>query len=133
MAGGTYDLMHSGVSKYHHVGLIVPIIGAVTPFLVAPTVQKVIGKQHNVIMALVLGCIVTGLTYILLRYVPILKDDNYTLSKAVLLGLLSAELVIFAAPTKGDWDDRMISPPLLIFYLFMFLLGASEVETENTL
>ena len=130
---GEYTLMHSGWSRYHHIGLIVPVVSAILPFLVAPYVEHMIGKQHHVVMALLLGSIVAGVAYLLLRYVPFLQDMHFTGSKAVLLGLLSAELIIFTTPHGKSWDDRMISAPLLVFYLFMFLLGASEVETSNTI
>ena len=130
---GDYALMHSGWSKYHHVALITPIVSAVLPFVIAPYVERVIGKQHHIVMALLLGTIVAIVAYTLLAYVPFLQDDNYTGSKAVLLGLLSAEPMIFSTPHGEDWDDRMISAPLLVFYLFMYLLGSAEVETRNTL
>ena len=130
---GDYALMHSGWSKYHHVGLIVPVISAVLPFIIAPYVERVIGKRHHIVMALLLGSIVAGVAYILLKYVPVLQDTNYTGSKAVLLGLLSAELMIFTTPHGKDLDERMISAPLLIFFIFMYLLGVGEVETDNTL
>jgi len=133
MAGGDYALMHSGWSKYHHIGLVVPIISAILPFLIAPYVEHIIGKQHHIVMALLLGLIVACVAYLLLRYVPLLQDTNYTASKAVLLGLLSAELIIFATPHGEAWDDRMISAPLLVFFLFMYLLGCGEVETVNTI
>jgi len=130
---GDYSLMHSGWSRYHHVGLIVPIISAILPFIIAPYVEHIIGKRHHIVMALLLGTIVAGVAYILLKYVPLLQDTNYTGSKAVLLGLLSAELMIFTTPHGKDWDDRMISAPLLIFFIFMYLLGVGEVETDNTI
>jgi hypothetical protein len=35
--------------------------------------------------------------------------------------------MIFTFP-RGDWDDRILSAPMLVFFLFMFLFGISEIE-----
>jgi hypothetical protein len=131
MTRGEFDLLHPGLTRYHHIGLIVPILCALFPYFTAPYVEHVIGPRHHVIMALVLGLLTGIFAYIVLKYVPILQDGEYTGSKAALLGLLSAELVIFSTPHGQDFiDDRIISAPLLIFYLFMYLLGTAEVYTK---
>jgi len=125
---GSFDLLKPGVSRYHHVGLIVPILCGTVPFLVAPYFRS-LEKHHHILTALVLGFLTGCFAYVLMRYVPLLKDPQYTLNKAALLGLLTAEIMIFTFP-RGDWDDRIVSPPMLIFYLFMFLFGISEIERE---
>jgi len=124
---GSYDLLKPGFSKYHHIGLVVPILAATVPFLVAPWFHS-FERQHHVLAALALGLFSGILAFVLFKWVPLLKDDHYTLNKAVLLGLLTAEIMIFTFPFQGDWDDRFISPTLLLFFLFMYTLGISEVE-----
>ena len=123
---GEYELMGPGVTKYHSYGLIVPIICATLPFFIAPYFE-VFERKHHVFAAIAIGATTMGVAYILMRYVPGLKDDQYTLNKAFLLGLLVSEIMAFSYP-RGEVKDRMIPAPLLIFFLFMYLYGVSEVE-----
>ena len=121
-----FSLLEPGVSRYHHVGLIVPVLSAIFPFLIAPYFNH-FEKHHHVLAALALGIVTTMFAYVLLKFVPGLRDPNQTLNKAVLLGLLVSEIMIFTFP-RGDWDDRILSAPMLVFFLFMFLFGISEIE-----
>jgi putative effector of murein hydrolase len=123
---GGYQLLEPGVTRYHTVGLIVPLLSAIFPFMISPLFKR-FERQHHVITALLLGLCTTIFAYILYRYVPFLRETTYTLNKAVLLGLLVSEIMVFSYP-KGDWDDRMISAPMLSFYIFMFYFGLSEVQ-----
>lgn len=123
---GEYNLFAPGVTKYHTHGLIVPIIAAILPFIISPYFKR-FEERHHVIAAIAIGATIMGVSYVLLRYVPGLKDDQYPLNKAFLLGLLVSEIMAFTYP-RGDIEDRMISAPLLVFFLFMYLLGVSEIE-----
>lgn len=123
---GGYSLLEPGVTRYHTVGLIVPIIAAVFPFIIAPWFKR-FERNHHVVTALLLGVLTAAFSYFLMRMVPGLKDQYFTLNKAVLLGLLVSEVMVFTFP-KGDWDDRVPSAPLLVFFLFMYLFGISEIE-----
>ena len=125
---GSFDLLQPGVSRFHHIGLVVPILSAIFPFMIAPYFRS-LEKHHHIVAALVLGVVTACFAYLLMRYVPFLRDDQYTLNKAVLLGLLAAEILIFTIP-RGDWDDRMISPTMLVFMLFMYLLGIAEIQKD---
>lgn len=124
----SFDLLHPGVSRFHTVGLVVPLLAAIFPFMIAPWVRSV-EKQHHIFAALLLGAATACFAYVLLRYVPILKDEQYTLNKAVLLGLLASEVLIFTIP-RGDWDDRFISPTMLVFFMFMYLFGIAEIQKD---
>ena len=126
---GNFELLQPGISRYHHIGLVVPLLSAVFPFVIAPYFSKLEG-QHHVFTALMLGAFTAVFAYVLLTFVPYLSEDQYTLNKAILLGLLAAEILIFTYPRGDFWDDRVISPPMLIFYLFMYLIGISEITRE---
>lgn len=121
-----FSLLEPGVSRYHHIGLIVPIAAATFPFIIAPWFKR-FERHHHIVTALLLGIVTAAFAYFLMRLVPGLKDPQYTLNKAVLLGLLVSEIMVFTFP-KGEWDDRIPSAPLLSFYLFMYLFGISEIE-----
>jgi drug/metabolite transporter (DMT)-like permease len=123
---GEYSLFAPGISKYHSYGLITPIIAATIPFVIAPYFRR-FEERHHIFAAIAIGATVMGISYVLMRYVPGLRDTHYTLNKAFLLGLLVSEIMAFTYP-KGDLGERMISAPILIFFLFMYLLGVAEIE-----
>lgn len=123
---GEYGLFGPGVTKYHSYGLIVPVIAAILPFVIAPYF-KAFERRHHILAAIAIGATIMGVSYVLLKYVPGLRDDQYPLNKAFLLGLLVSEILAFTYP-RGEVKDRMISAPLLVFFLFMYLLGVSEIE-----
>jgi len=125
MAGG-FSLLEPGVSRYHHIGLIVPISAAIFPFLIAPYFRR-FERHHHIITALLLGAATALFAYTLMKFVPGLIESQYTLNKAVLLGLLVSEIMVFTYP-RGDWDERVLSAPVLVFFLFMYLFGISEIE-----
>jgi len=125
MTGG-FSLLEPGVSRYHHIGLIVPISAAIFPFLIAPYFRR-FERHHHIITALLLGAATALFAYTLMKFVPGLIESQYTLNKAVLLGLLVSEIMVFTYP-RGDWDERVLSAPVLVFFLFMYLFGISEIE-----
>jgi membrane associated rhomboid family serine protease len=125
MTGG-FSLLEPGVSRYHHIGLIVPISAAIFPFLIAPYFRR-FEQHHHIITALLLGAATALFAYTLMKFVPGLIESQYTLNKAVLLGLLASEILVFTYP-RGDWDERVLSAPVLVFFLFMYLFGISEIE-----
>jgi len=71
--------------------------------------------------AMLFGFIVACISYVCFRYIPFLKEDDYTLNKAVLLGLLVAELGVFSV------SDKIPSIVLILFFLFMYFFGMAEV------
>jgi len=119
-------LLEPGVTRYHHIGLIVPISAAIFPFLIAPYFRR-FERHHHIITALLLGAATALFAYTLMKFVPGLIESQYTLNKAVLLGLLVSEIMVFTYP-RGDWDERVLSAPVLVFFLFMYLFGISEIE-----
>jgi hypothetical protein len=118
MAGDGYTLFHPGLTKYHHVGLVVPFLAAISPMFLASIFKNFNG--HHVYKALLFGIIVAGISYFLMK--TVFREDKYTLNKAVLLGLLVSELTIFSA------SEKIPSIVLILFFLFMYFVGMAEVE-----
>ncbi len=121
-----FSLLEPGVTRYHHIGLIVPISAAIFPFLIAPYFRR-FERHHHIITALLLGAVTALFAYTLMKFLPGLIESLYTLNKAGLLGLLVSEIMVFTYP-RGDWDERVLSAPVLVFFLFMYLFGISEIE-----
>ena len=128
MVESHYDLLHPGLTVYHHVGLIVPVVAVVLPFYLATWMPFTwIEEKHHLFAALALGAVITGVTWFMMKYVPFLKDDQYRLNKAVLLGLLASEILVFTYPNAKSFKDRVPSAPIISFFLFMYLFGVSEI------
>lgn len=131
MAGGNYDLLHPGLTVYHGVGLIVPIAAVVIPFYLATwTPFTWIEERHHLFAALALGATMTALSWVAMKYIPFLKDDQFRLNKAVLLGLLVSEILVFTYPNAKSFKDRVPSAPIISFFLFMYLFGVSEIYRD---
>jgi len=131
MVESHYDLLHPGLTVYHHVGLIVPVVAVVLPFYLATWMPfPWIEEKHHLFAALALGAVITGVTWFMMKYVPFLKDDQYRLNKAVLLGLLASEILVFTYPNAKSFKDRIPSAPIISFFLFMYLFGVSEIYRD---
>jgi len=131
MGEANYDLLHPGLTVYHHVGLIVPILAVVLPFYLATwTPFAWIEEKHHLFAALALGATITGITWFSMKYIPFLRDDQFRLNKAVLLGLLVSEILVFTYPNAKSFKDRIPSAPIISFFLFMYLFGVSEIYRD---
>lgn len=108
MTGG-FSLLEPGVSRYHHIGLIVPISAAIFPFLIAPYFRR-FEQHHHIITALLLGAATALFAYTLMKFVPGLIESQYTLNKAVLLGLLASEILVFTYPRGGGTNASSAHP-----------------------
>lgn len=129
MVDSNFDLLHPGLTQYHHVGLIVPLVAVVLPFYIAAWRPFTwLEEKHHLFAAIALGATITGLTYVLMRFVPFLKENQYRLNKAVLLGLLTAEVLVFTYPNATKFKDRVPSIPIITFYLFMYFFGTAEIQ-----
>ena len=73
------------------------------------------------VISLINGIAVGALAYVLLAFVPFIKE-NAPFGKAVLLGLLVAEFTVF---TKNPKVPAMVN---ISFFVFMYLYGLSELE-----
>lgn len=118
MAGDGYKLFHPGWTRYHHVGLIVPFLAALSPMFLASTFKNV--DIHHVYKSLFFGILVAFISYVLMT--TVFREDKYAINKAVLLGLLVSELTIFSA------SEQIPSIVLILFFLFMYFVGVAEVE-----
>ena len=75
------------------IGLIVPLLAALSPSLIYPLIEKFIGKElPKEILGLVTGTIIGLLTIIPFG---LLREDN-VLGKSILCGLLCAEVMVFS-------------------------------------
>lgn len=131
MGEANYDLLHPGLTVYHHVGLVVPILAIVLPFYLATWAPFTwIEEQHHLFAALALGATITFVAWFAMKYIPFLQDDQYRLNKAVLLGLLVSEILVFTYPNAKSFKDRIPSAPIISFFLFMYLFGVSEIYRD---
>lgn len=131
MGEANYDLLHPGLTVYHHVGLIIPVAAIIIPFYLATLSPFVwIEEKHHLFAALALGATITGLSWFAMKYIPFLRDDQYRLNKAVLLGLLVSEILVFTYPKARSFKDRIPSAPIISFFLFMYLFGVSEIYRD---
>jgi hypothetical protein len=119
MGGEVYKLLHPGFTKYHHTGLIVPLLASVSSMYLT-RIFKNVETPHHVIRALVFGVIVAAVSWVLLSYGP-LKEEKHVLNKAVLLGLLVSELTIFSV------SEKIPSIVMISFYMFMYFFGTAEI------
>lgn len=105
MAGTAHQPSSSpyGITRAHTWGLIVPLLAALSPYLLGKyaTVQGL----HPAWNALWNGVIVAAVAYVLMSRVPFLQETTNVLSKAVLCGLLVAEITVLrqytSIPTMG--------------------------------
>lgn len=125
-----YELLKPGLSKWHTHGLIVPLICVLSPVYLGPLLKH-IGPKQIPLRALMYGICTFAIAYGLYSIEP-LKDDYQRLGKSVLLGLLTAELLIFSIPENSDKIiDRVPSPVITVFMLFMVLVAFTEIESRN--
>lgn len=117
--GEGFKLLHPGVTKYHHVGLVVPLLAAISSMYLS-RYFKDLDTSHHIIRCLLFGMTVTAISYVLMSF-GVFKEEKYTLNKAVLLGLLVSELTVFSA------SEKMPSIVMILFFLFMYFFGMAEV------
>lgn len=97
------------LSKSHVIGWVVPLLAALSPMLLSRIrVAGLPGPVHALLGGVLVGCV----AWVLLRYVPFLAE-SYPFSRAVLLGILTAEVMVFHAAPKV--------PPVASLALFLFL------------
>jgi hypothetical protein len=117
--GGEYTILHPGLTRNHHVGLIVPFLCAISPMILTRLPIKT-----QVIKALVSGVIMAICAYILMRFVPFLREDHAVAAKATLLGLIVAELMVFTS------SNKITSIVNVLFFLFMYFYGCIDLPKQ---
>lgn len=104
---GAYRML----SRAHIVGWIVPLLVAVSPMAFSRLhVGGIPGPVHALLSGVLAGC----LAWVFLRYVPVLAEP-YPFAKAVLLGVLVAEGMVFHA---SPHVPKMKSLALFLFLYF---------------
>ena len=108
----------NGATRYHFIGLIVPLVAALSQIFwmrVKWTIPKPLA-------ALVVGAIVGSVSYLVFRFVPGLREQTAPLGKAVVLGLLTAEVFVFHAvahlPTASS----------IFLFLFLYTFSAETAD-----
>jgi chromate transport protein ChrA len=114
------NLMEGGWTKYHHIGLVVPLLASLAPlaFSYLPSYG-----EHTAVRSLLYGVFTTIVAYILFQ-TPLFFEQRYALQKAILLGLLVSELTIFHIPKS------IPSIVIITFFLFMYFFGVA-VDKAN--
>ena len=111
----------TGLTRYHYIGLIVPLFAALSQILWMR--MKAIHYIPRPVSALIAGIVVGTLSYLVFRFVPILKETSSPLGKAVVLGLLTAEVFVFHAVSH--------LPPASSIFLFLFLYTFSAETADG--
>lgn len=103
-------------NHYFTYGAIIPIINAFVLIYIGRKIPNNFWildfEMHNAFKALVIGSFIAVVNYYLKKL--FIKEKN-ALSKAVLLGLLSAEILIFV---NEDTKNSMATITLFLFFYF---------------
>jgi hypothetical protein len=118
---GGFEILESGVGRYHHIGLIVPLLASISPLFLG---KIAIASLPEGVNALIAGVVVFIVTYAMFKFVPFLKEDVMPLSKAILLGLIVAELMVFRSPMSPTSTPSIV---VITFFLFMYFFGMADL------
>lgn len=111
--------MNSGFSRYHWVGLLVPLLAAISPMWISRLPKFGVPQP---IFAVLAGFLVAGVSFLMLRFLPLIKEP-LAFGKSVLLGALATEVLIFHGSTK--------MPPMTTITLYLFFYF-NTIEFLNT-
>ena len=124
MGGGGKDYGHGlllpGMSRFHYIGLLLPLLAALSPMILAriPTV----GSQP--VSALLNGAIVGVISYIILEFVPFLRE-SHAFAKSVMLGLIVAEFTVFTR------NKKVPAVANIALFIFLYLYGLSKLVVDE--
>ena len=116
----THALLHPGFSRYHYVGLVVHLLAALSPMVLTRMFERV--PIADPARAIIFGLIVFGVSYVLMTYVPGLREEQHAVNKALLLGLLVTEFTVFSASPKTP------SIVLIAFFIFIYLFAVAKSQ-----
>ena len=97
------------MSRYHWYGLLVPLLAALSPMWLA----RVRHPLPQPLFAVLAGAAVALVAYVVFRFVPLFREAH-ALGKAVLLGALATEVLIFHA------SPELPSMTNITLYLFFY-------------
>jgi hypothetical protein len=118
------SIIHLPKYWYHTIGLIPPILASV---FIGPILYNmlsswgIMGKNvHSATKALIVGAIIGILIYFLLRILMTLSHDKHSniVSKAVLGGLLAAEVLVHAPANGVSFPPSMAAITLWLFFWY---------------
>lgn len=107
---------HGGWSRYHTWGLLVPLAASISPMFLSGLVA--VPGWPEPLNALVAGTVVAVVAYVLMHLGPL--KETYALAKAVLCGLLVAEVMVLHA---SDRPPTMAGITLWLFFYFHSVEG----------
>ncbi len=103
----------TGITRAHTWGLVVPLLAALSPYWLSKyALVKGLPMPYN---ALVSGALVGLVAYVLMTQVPMLREKTHVLAKAVLCGLLVAEIMVLK-PYGGIPSMGTITLWLFFYY-----------------
>lgn len=124
MGGGEdygHGLLLPGLSRYHYIGMLLPLLAALSPMLLARIPLPGVPQP---VTALINGLIVGALAYVILAFVPFFKE-HYPFAKAVMLGLIVAEFTVF---TK---NAKVPAVANIALFIFLYLYGLSKLVVDE--
>jgi hypothetical protein len=108
-----------GFTRAHWIGLVVPMLAALSP----PVLSLIKTPIPQPLYAVLAGAIVAAVCFPLLEFVYPFKEGN-ALGKAVLLGALATEIMIFHASTK------LPSVTTITLYLFFYFNTVEFMDSK---
>jgi len=110
---------NEGMTRYHTWGLVVPLLAATAgPVLTSKYV--IIDGAHPAANAVLAGAVVAAVAWLLMTTIDTLKE-THAVSKAVLCGLLVAEIMVLR-PFKAV-------PPMATITLWLFFYFSTMEST----
>lgn len=100
-----------GLSRFHWIGLLVPLLAALSPMGLS---RLRIPGLPQPLFAVLAGALVAVVAWVFFAFVPFLRE-THSLGKAVLLGALTTEVLIFHASTLLP---TMTNITLFLFFYF---------------
>lgn len=112
------ELLHPGLTRYHHVSYLVPLCAALSPMLFARMPLGSMASHHK---ALVFGAIAFGACLGLMMA----TGEPQAYPKSILLGLLVAEFTVFGASTKVP------SVVNILLFSFIYMYAISKIKVAG--
>lgn len=107
-----------GLTRFHWIGLLVPLVAAVSPQWLA----RISLPLPQPVVAVLAGALVAAVCLLIFKFVPYLKETQ-ALGKAVLLGVLTAEVMIFHA------SGRLPAMAAITLFLFLYFNSVESLHS----
>ena len=105
-----------GLTRHHTWGLVVPLLASLSPMVLS---RYAFDGVPTAVNALIAGGVVAGACWVLMSHVP-LFTETHALSKAVLCGLLVAEVMVLSP------SNRLPTMTALTLWLFFYFYSVEN-------